>query len=41
MKHYMKKLVILMLALLPITAHADEGMWTIYNLTCHLQHSKS
>lgn len=32
MKHYMKKLVILMLALLPITAHADEGMWTIYNL---------
>ncbi|MBQ1668181.1 MAG: S46 family peptidase [Prevotella sp.] len=28
----MKKLVILMLALLPITAHADEGMWTIYNL---------
>ncbi len=32
MKNYMKKLVILMLALLPITAHADEGMWTIYNL---------
>lgn len=32
MKHYMKNLVILMLALLPITAHADEGMWTIYNL---------
>ena len=32
MKYYMKKLVILMLALLPITAHADEGMWTIYNL---------
>ena len=32
MKHYMKKLVILMLALLPITVHADEGMWTIYNL---------
>ncbi len=32
MKHYMKKLVILMLALLPINAHADEGMWTIYNL---------
>ena len=28
----MKKLVILMLALLPITTHADEGMWTIYNL---------
>lgn len=32
MKHYMKNLVILILALLPITAHADEGMWTIYNL---------
>ena len=28
----MKKIVLFVLALLPITAHADEGMWTIYNL---------